>query len=311
MRVLFLHQNFPGQFLQVAIALRQQSGHELLALVPTGHDRPQIIPVRTYPFDPRHARTNVSLARHYTDRVARGAAVAKVLRTLQEEGFTPDLVVGHGGWGETLFVRDIWPQCQVLLYAEYFYSAQQSDVDFDPAQFPLPADDSLRMELRTRNASMTLALLDADHGITPTAWQASLFPTTLRPKIAVLHEGIDTDLICPAHNAEVTLERAGRRLRAGDEIITFVSRDLEPYRGYHVFMRALPRILRRRPNARVVIVGGDKVSYGPSPPAGEAGRTSSSKRCGTTWISIGSTSSAACRTGCCSNCCVYRRSMST
>ena len=268
MRVLFLHQNFPGQFLQVAIALRQQSGHELLALVPTGHDRPQIIPVRTYPFDPRHARTNVSLARHYTDRGARGAAVAKVLRTLQEEGFTPDLVVGHGGWGETLFVRDIWPQCQVLLYAEYFYSAQQSDVDFDPAQFPLPADDSLRMELRTRNASMTLALLDADHGITPTAWQASLFPTTLRPKIAVLHEGIDTDLICPAHNAEVTLERAGRRLRAGDEIITFVSRDLEPYRGYHVFMRALPRILRRRPNARVVIVGGDKVSYGPSPPAG-------------------------------------------
>ena len=224
--------------------------------------------MRTYPFDPRHARTNVALARHYTDRVARGAAVAKVLRTLQEEGFTPDLVVGHGGWGETLFVRDIWPRCQVLLYAEYFYSAEQSDVDFDPALFPLPADDSLRMELRTRNASMTLALLDADHGITPTAWQASLFPATLRPKIAVLHEGIDTDLICPAHDAEVTLERAGRRLRAGDEIITFVSRDLEPYRGYHVFMRALPRILQRRPNARAVIVGGDKVSYGPSPPAG-------------------------------------------
>ncbi len=141
-RILFLHQNFPGQFLQVATALRQQSGHELLALVPAGHDGPRIIPVRTYPFDPRHTRTNVPLARHYTDRVARGAAVAKVLRTLQEEGFKPDLVVGHGGWGETLFVRDVWPQCQILLYAEYFYWAEQSDVDFDPALFAPPADDS-------------------------------------------------------------------------------------------------------------------------------------------------------------------------
>jgi glycosyltransferase involved in cell wall biosynthesis len=267
-RILFLHQNFPGQFLQVATALQQQSRHELLALMPAGDDRPQIIPVRTYNFDPRYIRTNVPLARHYTDRVARGAAVAKVLRELQNEGFTPDIVVGHGGWGETLFVRDIWPRCQILVYAEYFYVADGSDVDFDPAIFPLPADDVLRLEMRTRNASMTLALLDADHGIVPTAWQASLFPAMLRQKIAVLHEGIDTNLICPAQDANITLHQSGRRLRAGDEVITFVSRDLEPYRGYHVFMRALPHILQRRPNARAVIVGGDKVSYGSSPPSG-------------------------------------------
>ena len=268
MRILFLHQNFPGQFLQVATALQQQSGHQLLALVPAGHDNPHIIPVRTYPFDPRQARTNVPLARHLTNRVARGAAVASVLRALQTEGFSPDLVIGHGGWGETLFVRDIWPRCKILLYAEYFYSAVGSDVDFDPELFPLPVDDSLSMELRTRNTIMTLALLDADHGIAPTAWQASLFPAALRDKIVVLHEGINTDLICPARDAEVRLHRSDRRMRAGDEIITFVSRDLEPYRGYHIFMRALPHILQRRPNAQAVIVGGDKVSYGPPPPSG-------------------------------------------
>ena len=113
-------------------------------------------------------------------------------------------------------------------------------------------------------------LLDADQGIAPTAWQASLFPPTLRAKIAVLHEGIDTDLICPARDAQVGLESAGLQLRPGDEVVTFVSRDLEPYRGYHIFMRALPRILERRPNARAVIVGGDKVSYGPAPPAGKS-----------------------------------------
>ncbi len=267
MRILFLHQNFPGQFLQVSTALRQQGTHELLALVPAGHDRAHIIPVRIYPFDPRHTRTNVPLTKYFTDRVARAAAVAGVLRALQNEDFTPDLVVGHGGWGETLFVRDIWPRCQILLYAEYFYSPEGSDVDFDP-EFPPPGDDSLRMELRMRNASMTLALLDADHGIAPTAFQASLFQATLREKIVVLHEGIDTDLICPARDTEVGLDRAGHRMRVGDEVITFVNRDLEPYRGYHVFMRALPRILQRRPNARAVIVGGDKVSYGPPPPSG-------------------------------------------
>lgn len=267
MRVLFLHQNFPGQFLQVATALQRQSGHELLALVPAGYSRPQIIPVRSYEFDLRHTRTNVPLAKDHTDRVARGAAVAAVLRELQTEGFRPDVVIGHGGWGETLFVRDVWPDCRVLLHAEYFYSAHGSDADFDP-EFPPPPGDDLAMMLRTRNTSMTLALLDADRAIAPTAWQASLFPARLRERLTVQHEGIDTDLICPAADAEVRLDRAGLRMRAGDEVITFVSRDLEPHRGYHVFMRALPSILQRRPNARALIVGRDSVSYGPAPAPG-------------------------------------------
>ena len=270
MRVLFLHQNFPGQFLQAAMALRQQARHELLALVPAGHSRSRIIPIRTYQFDPGHARTNVPLAKYHTDRVDRGRAVAVEMRRLANEGFTPDLVLGHGGWGETLFVRDVWPHCKILLYAEYFYSATGSDVDFDQALFPMPLDDSLRMELRMRNTSMTAALLDADRGITPTAWQADLFPAALRQRIAVLHEGIDTDLICPAQNAEVRLNRSDRPMRTGDEVITFVSRNLEPYRGYHVFMRALPQIMQRRPNAHAVIVGGNDVSYGPRSPSGKS-----------------------------------------
>jgi glycosyltransferase involved in cell wall biosynthesis len=272
MRVLFLHQNFPAQFLQLAMALRQQSGHELLALVPQGHDRAPIVPIRTYRFDPTHARTNVALARYYTDRVARAAAVATVLRQLQQEGFDPDVVVGHGGWGETLFVRDVWPRCRILLHAEFFYAADRSDVDFDP-EFPPPTDDSLRLTLRARNSIMTQALLDADQGITPTSYQASLFPPVLRDRLTVLHEGIDTDLICPAANAEVGLDRAGLRMRPGDEVITFVSRDLEPHRGYHVFMRALPAILARRPAARAIIVGGDQVAYGPTSASGKSWKT--------------------------------------
>lgn len=269
MRVLFLHQNFPGQFLHVAAALRQNHEHELLAVVPESHKLPHLIPMRTYPFDPLRARTNIRLAKHYTDRIARGAAVAGVLHALRNEGFHPDLVVGHGGWGETLFVRDVWPGCRIVLHAELYYSADGTDVDFDP-EFLCAEVDAVRLELRTRNSSMTLALLDADQGISPTEWQASFFPPVLRQKIAITHEGIDTDVIRPSPTATVRLDRAGLRMHPGDEVVTFVSRDLEPHRGYHIFMRALPHILEQRPNAQVVIVGGDKVSYGMVAPAGRS-----------------------------------------
>jgi glycosyltransferase involved in cell wall biosynthesis len=121
-----------------------------------------------------------------------------------------------------------------------------------------------------RNATMALALLDADRGICPTGWQAGFFPPPLREKIAIVHEGIDTDVIRPSPAAGVNLDRAGLRLRPGDEVVTFVARDLEPHRGYHIFMRTLPRILAQRPNARAIIVGGDKVSYGMIAPGGSS-----------------------------------------
>lgn len=269
MRVLFLHQNFPGQFLHIADSLRRRHEHELLAVVPESHQLPRIIPTRTYTFDPLHARSNIGLARYHIARVARGAAVAGVLRTLRNEGFHPDLVVGHGGWGETLFVRDVWPDCRILLHAELYYSAVGTDVDFDP-EFPGGDLDAIRLDLRARNSTMALALLDADQGISPSAWQAGFFPPGLREKIAIVHEGIDTDLIRPSPNATVGLDRAGLRLRPGDEVVTFVARDLEPHRGYHIFLRALPYILEQRPNAQVIIVGGDKVSYGMAAPEGSS-----------------------------------------
>jgi glycosyltransferase involved in cell wall biosynthesis len=268
-RILFLHQNFPGQFLHVAAALRNSREHELLAVVPESHNLPHIIPMRTYAFDPLKTRTNIALARHYTDRIARGAAVAGVLSALRKEGFHPDLVVGHGGWGETLFVRDVWPGCRIVLHAELFYSADDTDVDFDP-EFLCADIDSVRLDLRARNSTMALALLDADQGISPTGWQAGFFPPALRGKIAIIHEGINTDLMHPSPTATVGLDRAGLRMRPGDELVTFVARDLEPHRGYHIFMRALPRILGQRPNAQVVIVGGDKVSYGMVAPGGKS-----------------------------------------
>jgi glycosyltransferase involved in cell wall biosynthesis len=264
MRALFLHQNFPGQFLHVVAALRAQSNHTLIAVSPETNQRPPLIPRRTYRFE---TPASTGVAANLAHCAARGMAVADTLIRLKSEGFVPDLVLGHPGWGETLFVRDVWPDCRLLVHAEYFYSSAGSEAGFDP-EFAGQRTDHFPMLVRTRNWAMTVALLDADLGIAPTEWQASRFPPALRGKITIAHEGVDTDLVRPSPSAEIRLGEDGPTLRPGDEVVTFVCRNLEPHRGYHMFMRSLPEILARRPSARAVIVGGEDTSYGPPPRAG-------------------------------------------
>jgi glycosyltransferase involved in cell wall biosynthesis len=265
MRILFLHQNFPGQFVHIARALLQDGRHELLALVPDTHRLPTPVPLRHYAFTRPAAPTTSSLSDHYDRCVAQGAAVAAGLRALDAEGFVPDLVIGHGGWGETLFVKDVWPKTRFILYAEFCYAADGADVGFDP-EFPLRDRVTSRMRVSARNTPMLHSLLAADLAVCPTRWQADSFPAIFQPKIVIAHEGIDTARAHPDADANLSLGRQDITLRVGDEVVTFIARNLEPYRGYHVLMRALPRILAARPNARIVIVGGDGVSYG-SPPA--------------------------------------------
>jgi glycosyltransferase involved in cell wall biosynthesis len=270
MRVLFIHQNFPGQFLHLAQALKRKPGVELLAVTHDGNRRAPFIPTRVYAFEAKPLHGLVALD-HYAQRVARGMAVARLLESLAAEGFAPDLVIGHGGWGETLFVKDVWPKARLILHAEFYYAAEGADLGFD-REFASSADRALdaRMRVRLRNTAMLQALADADRGVAPTVWQASRFPEELRRRISVLHEGIDTDVVRPDPSATLALKRDGLALRPGAELITFVNRNLEPYRGYHVFMRALPLILAARPKARALIIGGDEVSYGPAPPKGRS-----------------------------------------
>jgi glycosyltransferase involved in cell wall biosynthesis len=173
----------------------------------------------------------------------------------------PDVVIGHNGWGEILFVKDVWPHTPLLGYFEFFYRASGSDVDFD-REFPPESDAPMR--LRTRNALNLLGLDAVDWGQSPTEWQRSQYPERYRDRITVVHEGVDTNLVRPDPTARLWLS-SGRRLSRADEIVTYSARDLEPYRGFHVFMRALPRVLERRPAAQVLIVGNDGVSYGRRP----------------------------------------------
>ena len=256
---LFIHQNFPGQYKHLIRILADDADNTVYFISqPNTNWMQGVIKLVYYP----DLASPVQCHRYTIDfelAVRHGEAVAKSLAMLKAQGVVPDIIVGHSGWGETLFVKDVYPDVPLLSYFEFFYHHAGADADFDP-EFPGVPDDSGR--LRARNAVNLLSLESADWGNAPTRWQQSLYPPEMRSRITVLHEGIDTQIIRPDPDAWLHLERGNLRLTAKDEVITYVARNLEPYRGFHVFMRAIPEIQRRRPNAHILIVGGDEVSYG-------------------------------------------------
>ncbi len=263
MKILFVHQNYPGQYLYLAPEM-QKRGHDCLALTDIGNTRDSTIPVLKYKheaqkLDPAATR----LGRNYIQMSDRGVTVARAAHQLrQQKGYVPDVIFGHSGWGETLFLKEVWPEAKLLIYAEFYYKGRGADVGFD-LEFGKYGFDQV-MIAQGRANHLGQALLHADAGLAPTEWQASTFPPALRKMLDVIHDGVNTEVMRPRPDAHLTLPD-GRVIRAWDEVLTFVNRNLEPYRGYHIFMRALPAILEARPEARVVIVGGDEVSYGPAP----------------------------------------------
>ena len=261
MKLLFVHQNFPGQFPHLAPAMARR-GHDVLALTDQANGRPAPVKVARYA-TPEKPTVSHSLGRTYAEMAERGWLAARGARALRDRhGYVPDVILGHSGWGETLFLREIWPSAKLLVYAELMYRTRGHDVGFD--EEISPGTDEARVSTVARSAHLIQAMLQADAGICPTRYQADSFPPELRGKLTVIHDGIDTGTVRPNPTATLALPN-GRVLKAGDEVLSYVSRSLEPYRGFHVFMRALPRILAERPEAQVVVVGGDGVSYGSKP----------------------------------------------
>lgn len=268
LKYLFIHQNFPGQYKHLAPLLAAQ-GHEVVGL---GMNQLQMpLPGVRYfqhTVQPQpHGHRPPPQLKDLHGKVLRGESAAALLESLKAQGFTPDVVFVHPGWGEALFVKDVFPKAKLLIYAEYYYGAEGGDAFFDP-EFSNSSPAALQ-RLRLRNTHLLHAMSVADGALSPTAFQRDRHPAWFRERITVVHDGIDTARFRPDPSAYVQLRTAGITLRPGDEVVVFVARQLEPYRGYHIFMRSLPALLKARPNARVVIVGGDGVSYGASPPEGK------------------------------------------
>ncbi len=265
MKILFVHNNFPAQYRNLAAALANEPGFELAAIGASSAQPMSSVKLIKYALPDADVSGTHPFARRFDLECRRAEQVLYSLSTLAASGFAPDLILAHPGWGETLPLRTMFPKARQVVYCEFFYGAEGRDIGFDP-EFPMSGRDG-HIGLQLKNATTLLALADCDVGISPTCWQQSTFPGHYQSKIEVIHEGIDTSRVRPDAQARLILPN-GRQVSRSDEIVTFVVRNLEPLRGYHIFMRALPDILRRRPNAQIVIIGRDGLSYGLPPPAG-------------------------------------------
>jgi glycosyltransferase involved in cell wall biosynthesis len=267
MRYLFVHRSMPGQFGHLAAYLARR-GDEVVFLTQSGGPPPAGTRAIRY----KRAREPVAQTHRYLQStetaVLNAQGVARACDALKKSGFVPDAILAHPGWGEGLYIKDVLPKTRLVNYCEFFFRSEGADVDYYPDE---PVDLDLACRLRTRNAILLLALDAADQGISPTHWQRSVHPPEYQSKIEVVFDGIDIDRVRPDPAATLTLP-GGRRLSCGDPVVTYVARDLEPYRGFPNFVRALPRVLAAAPTTDVVIVGGDEVSYGRRPPSGNSWR---------------------------------------
>jgi len=260
-KVVFIHQNMPGQYKHLAASLAADPANQVVFI--TRRASYAMPGVRRIVYQP-HRGPEKSIhpyLRSTEDAILHGQEVARVLLTLRKEGFVPDVIVGHPGWGEALFIKDAFPATPYLNYCEFYYGAEGRDFNFDPA-FPPTLD--ARLALRVRSTALLHAALICDRGVAPTFWQRETHPAVFQDKIAVIHDGVDTTALQP-DPAAVFIFADGRKLTRKDKVVTYVARNLEPYRGFPTFMRALPLILDAAPAAQVLIIGGDETSYGGKP----------------------------------------------
>jgi glycosyltransferase involved in cell wall biosynthesis len=268
MKILFLHPNMPGQYKHLCTTFANDPKNQVVFLTkPKNFDIPNVHKVEYAA--PREA--SISTHRYLTSAetgVIHAQEVWKVCAKLKkEEGFVPDVICTHPGWGDALYLKDIYHNTPILSFMEFYYRAHGADVDFDKSEKRHPDDEA---RVRTKNIVNLMSLESMDWGVSPTLWQHSLHPAAYKPQISVLHDGIDTDFCAPDENAELVIN--GQTYKAGDETVTYIARNFEPYRGFPTFMKAAEIILRKRPNCRIIAVGADEVSYGKRLAKGETWR---------------------------------------
>jgi len=266
MKILFLHPNFPAQFRHLATVLGRNEQNTVFFA--TNRREGNIAGVNKIIYE--KSRTARPETHHYVrpleNAVLEAQGVYRVAQGLKDRGFYPDVVYGHSGWGPTLFMKDIFPKATLLCYFEWFYRAYGSDASFDPND-PINADDEAR--IRIKNAPILLDLVTCDRGLSPTVWQRSQFPPEFHNKIKVHHDGIDTNYFKPRPNAKLFLPRINLDLTEAAEIVTYVARGMEPYRGFPQLIETIALLQKKRPQCHFVIVGKNRVAYGKSLPDGQ------------------------------------------
>lgn len=258
MKILFLHRNFPAQFRHIAPFLASDNDNEVVFI--TNNKSVELPNVKKVCYELKREvpKDCHQYLRFYEESIIHGQAVAEVAIALKNQGFKPDIIYGHT-WGQTLFMKDIFPDVPMLCYFEWFYNPIGSDIGFDGK---VPNVDELA-KLRTKNSHLLIDLYSCDGGICPTKFQYKQFPKEFSHKIKVLHDGVDTDFCKPDENAQFLIENKNLILTKSEEVLTYATRGMEAYRGFPQFMQAVEILQKKRPNLQVVIAGEDRICYGP------------------------------------------------
>jgi glycosyltransferase involved in cell wall biosynthesis len=261
MKLLFVHQNMPGQYREFAQWLAETCDHDIVFLTQRKQP-PVMMGVREVTYKAHHHASEhaYGLVKTWENAAGSGFGCAMAAQGLRDkEGWTPDIIIGHVGWGELTFMKEIYPDVPIIGFFEYYYSVKGGPVGFDPES---PVNDHAPFIMQAHNTVPLVNIDRVDLAQCPTEWQKSRFPKAFHDKMYVCHDGIRTDMLQPNPDVKLRLGRIDHPLTRADEIVTYVARNLEATRGFHQFMRALPDILEGRPNARVMVVGGNDTSYG-------------------------------------------------
>lgn len=264
MNILIVHPSFPGQYFYLCQYLAANPENKVVFLAKDNSIGTMLNNVdlalykKPVEVDKEHTHPYLFSA---TEAVLEGQQTLRALESLQKKGFTPDVIIGHAGWGSLMYIKDVYPDTPVMGYFEWYYHALKSDSYYWPEE--IPSTDT-KLSIRTKNMHHLLSLEACDMGITPTKWQYDQFPNKYKPMLHIQHEGIDTNFCQPAEGIKPAceLKTANFSLPAGTEIISYVSRGFEAMRGFPQFMDAIRIVLQHRPKCHVVIAGSDKICYG-------------------------------------------------
>jgi len=264
MQILFLHDNFPAQFGYLGEFLANQGWDIWYGTQREGarHDQFKVFKYKPH----RQITKDVHpYAANFERATLTGQAVARSAMALSKKGLNPDIVMAHSGWGPGIYAKDLWPDAKYIGYFEWYYCRNSPDTVF---MGNTDRDIDQQLRTRSRNAAIMMDLASCDVGLCPTEFQKAQFPQCFQDKMRVMHDGINTDIYQPMEGAKLKLP--GLDLSHVDDVITYVGRGMEPYRGFPEFMRALEIIQKKRPHVHAVIVGEDRVAYGKPLPDGES-----------------------------------------
>lgn len=257
MKILFMHNNFPGQYRRITSFLAKKKSVKMFAT--TLETNSQKYAIKDVRYKPHRAVTkNIHPAVVSTEQaVLMGQSAFKSLLGVRKKGFRPDIILSHSGWGANMFLKDIFPQSKLLTYYEWYYYSRNSDGDFLSKN---PYDPNGQMRIRMKNTPILQDLAAMDWGQSPTYFQHSKLPKIFQKNVSVLHDGVDTRFFAPED--DVSVQIGDVTLSAEDEVITYVARGMEPYRGFPQFMETVSKLQKLRPNLHVVMLGNDRVAYG-------------------------------------------------